>query len=177
MLCNNMAPVRLSCMRTASNESTPLHPHECQEEKCKLDAKYLNTPCEGNRLVIDETQVYSSTHPCYCMRPPPPSTSLWSELLVGPGLEEEYLPYEEVASLLIPSQLPIHKLVLPHHKMDKIHKMPVLTLELPYDLAITTYLYRKHALPVLLEAGGARHNKLWVTTTGKPMIQDQSLNR
>lgn len=50
---------------------------------------------------------------------------------------------------IIPSQLAVMEVVLPHHKEEKSWGNHSLRLLLPYDLALTTYLYMKYAWPIL----------------------------
>jgi hypothetical protein len=69
---------------------------------------------------------------------------------------------------IIPSSLPIMKMVLPHHKEENEWGPYPLEVELPYDLALTTHLYLEYAYPVLnMELS---HNALFMRPErGSPM--------
>jgi len=50
---------------------------------------------------------------------------------------------------IIPDELQLMKVVLPHHKMEEDWGRHVLEFVLPYDLALTTHMYLEYAYPLL----------------------------
>jgi hypothetical protein len=58
---------------------------------------------------------------------------------------------------IIPQDLALMKLVLPHHKMETHWGPHALEVVLPYDLALTTHLYLEYAYPLLNPDGILTH--------------------
>lgn len=76
---------------------------------------------------------------------------------------------------LLPTNLPVMRLCLPHHKVDKYHTHS-LVVELPYDLAMACHIYEQYAYAVLNPSGS--HNYLLVNPiSGKPYVQESTLTK
>lgn len=76
----------------------------------------------------------------------------------------EHRPLDES---IIPSRLPLHKIVLPHHKEEREWGPYPLEVELPYDLALALHLYLKYSYPVVNAAKA--HSFLFMRSNGHPL--------
>ena len=169
----SIPPLRLFCIRTIQAPATSATGHKCHHKppRCNI------TSCRGNRLEFMEGSYYSAALKRPSLKPTADDVGAWVELLGGNTLVEyEKAPYLEMAATLVPQHLTLMRVVLPHHKMDKLSDEPI-SIKLPYDLALTTQLYLKHARPILA-AKGARSGGpsfLFLNCVGKPLLEESSL--
>lgn len=88
----------------------------------------------------------------------------WEGLLLGPG-----------PGSIMPDPVQILKVVLPHHKEEKEWGIYALQLELPFDLALTTHLYLRHAYPLLSMMNSEDNNFMLTTSTGGHLALPEQL--
>ncbi len=243
LLCNNLPPVRLYCLRTLQVPATPGQPYKCTDPDCNRGQH-----CKGNRLEVlgqfycmgqDRISLQPTPHwdalgvaAAAAAAPLPPAAGIDMEQLeaeqqdFGPPLQwvtlgegttcltsptpkgglhmrfyesdddaeaareaaaleaaaavvqEDVVMLEEqqqqpLASL-VPTNLPVLKMVLPHHKTERAWGPYALEVELPFDLAVAIHLHVTHARPQLLR--GAQHNLLLVRPGfGTPMALSSHL--
>jgi hypothetical protein len=75
--------------------------------------------------------------------------SRWDSDENDTSMDTETFEQELPVSSMEPTHLNVFKIVLPHHKEEKEWGPYPLMLELPYDLALTTYLHLTYAYPKL----------------------------
>jgi hypothetical protein len=179
-LCNNLPPVRASCLRNVQRTALPSQPHVCTHPDCKRGAA-----CKGNRLEILPHVWYEAEAGSVSMRPTPPEVRAWARLpgttippIAPPAsvgaADSSAADFSGDSEVRLPAAgLPLMRIVLPHHKMEGKWGNAALEMALPYDLAMATHFYLQHAWPVINLRSS--HNLLFMRASGMPMLEPTHL--